>query len=112
MSIAIQFVDALNRETAACKLLRPEMFSTQDYTYGVERISHARMIGVIVKAGWSLPGVGAVDVENTFKIAAKCSWKPDVVLRDNDGEVMLAIDFESPNSSDARIEAKDVKPFL
>jgi hypothetical protein len=59
-----------------------------------------------------LPGVAAVDVDVRLNDCRNVKFQPDTMALDNDGHCLLAVDFESPNSSDARIPEKDVEPYL
>ncbi len=42
----------------------------------------------------------------------KTKFQPDIFSCNSKGKPLLVIDYESPNSSDARIPSKDVKPYL
>jgi hypothetical protein len=39
-------------------------------------------------------------------------FQPDILIRGHQEEILAAIDFESPNSSDARVPHKDVTAYL
>jgi hypothetical protein len=65
-----------------------------------------------VKALWALPEVEAVDVDVRFNAGQGCKFQPDAAARNAADQVVLVVDYESPNSSDARIPKKDVKAYV
>jgi hypothetical protein len=98
---------ALEGFIADSPLVCEEHYSTQDYIYGDDRIVNSRTMGFIIRAAWTLPEVCVVDVEHTFK-----KWHPDITLRDAQNNILLVIDYESPNSSDYRVIDRDVWKYV
>ncbi|MBM4031597.1 MAG: hypothetical protein FJ291_07410 [Planctomycetes bacterium] len=102
-----------NAISGSPSLLLPDGFyNSFEFTQTGQNLTHPRTVGLIVKACWALPEVAAVDVDVRFNLGRGCKFQPDAAARTSDGEVILVIDYESPNSSDARIPVKDVGQFI
>jgi len=93
-------------------MISPPFFDSFDYTTTGRNLCHPRVLGLVVKTAWTLPGVAAVDIDVKLNLGGKVKFQPDVVAVDCEGKPLIIADFESPNSSDARIPEKDVKPYL
>lgn len=81
------------------------------YTTTGRNDCHPWTIGLLCRVLWSLPRVTQVAVDVRFNIARKIKFQPDLVAYRGDTPV-LVVDFESPNSSDARVPRKDALAFL
>jgi hypothetical protein len=58
-----------------------------------------------------LPGIARVGVDVRLNNAG-VKFQPDLIGYSAQGQPVLFLDYESPNSSDARIPKKDVDPYL
>lgn len=112
--IVARFLDALREVVRGVsdELLPSTLFDTFDYTKTGNNLSHPRVWGACVKAAWDV-----VDCQGLVEIDSRLNRKgvkfqPDLIIRARDGGVRLAVDVESPNSSDARLFPKDVDAYL
>ncbi len=99
-------------DQAPPSVLEAAMFDTFKYVATRRCFCHPRTMGFLAKAAWSLPYTAAVEIDVHFNSGNGIRFNPDVVLRDGDGVVRLAVDFESPNSVDPRVIEKDVGAYL
>lgn len=94
-------------------LLPPELFSTFEHTATGSNFSHPRVWGVCARAAWDLAGDGGVvEIDPRLNDCAGLKFQPDLVVRSAAKVVLLAVDIESPNSSDARLLPKDVDAYV
>lgn len=94
-------------------LLPDELFSTFTHTTTGSNASHPRVWGVCARAAWELAGRdGVVEIDPRLNDRAGLKFQPDILLRSASGAVLLAVDIESPNSSDARLLPKDVDAYV
>ena len=93
-------------DQAPPSVLEAAMFDTFKYVATRRCFCHPRTMGFLAKAAWSLPYTAAVEIDVHFNSGNGIRFNPDVVLRDGDGVVRLAVDFESPNSVDPRVIEK------
>lgn len=107
-----QFQDNLRDGLTTCAAITPAFFDSFEYTATGQNFCHSRVLGLMVRAAWSVRGVAAVDVDVRLNLGDGVKFQPDLIARDCDDRPLLIADFESPNSSDARIPEKDVKPYL
>lgn len=110
-SLERDFVAALERELGGSALVKDNYYDSFTFTRTGNNLSHPRTLGLIVKACWSLADVAAVDIDRRFNEGG-VKFQPDVTCVSSSDVPILFVDFESPNSSDARIPEKDVNPFL
>lgn len=103
-----QFVEAFNREIAS---LPAGFFSTFRYTTTGNNLSHPVTLGAIVRVVGRLPTVAHVGIDVRLNDKDGVKFQPDVVGFDENLHPLLVVDYESPNSSDARIPVKDWLPF-
>jgi hypothetical protein len=87
-------------------------FDSFDYTTSGNNFCHPLTLGALVRVVWNLRGVAAVGIDVRFNSGGGVKFQPDVVAFDRDRQPLVAIDYESPNSSDARIPWKDVDAYL
>lgn len=66
-----------------------------------------------MRAAWDLTGDGGiVEIDPRLNDRARLKFQPDLLVRASDERVRLAVDVESPNSSDARLLPKDVDAYV
>ncbi len=105
-----EFVEALNRELGMASL-PVGFFSTFRYTTTGNNLCHPLTLGVIARLVGALPVVAHVGIDVRLNDRGGVKFQPDVVGYDNDLHPVVVVDYESPNSSDARIPVKDWLPF-
>jgi len=84
------------------------------YTTTGRNLCHPITLWIVAKAVESLNDiVKLVGIDVRLNKGGGVKFQPDVVGFKDDGETpILCVDFESPNSSDARIVRKDVEAYL
>lgn len=87
-------------------------FDSFRYNETGNNLCHPRTLGYLAKAAWTLPATAAVEIDVRFNLGTKVKFQPDLAIRDRQENLLLLVDFESPNSSDARIIRKDVEHYL
>ena len=88
------------------------MFDGFSYTRTGNNLCHARTLGLLAKAAWSLDATAAVEIDVRLNRGRGVKFQPDILIRGHQDEILAAVDFESPNSSDARVPYKDVTAYL
>jgi hypothetical protein len=81
------------------------------YTTTGKNLTHPILLGILVRVVSELPGVRFVGVDARLNEGAGIKFQPDVVGFDERLCPLVFADYESPNSSDARIPAKDVDAY-
>jgi hypothetical protein len=94
------------------KSLPTDFYDTFNYVKTGTNRCHAVTIWLLARAVSAVPGVkyGAIDVR--LNLGGGVKLQPDIVGYGVNNSPVVLIDFESPNSSDARIKPKDVDPYL
>jgi hypothetical protein len=82
------------------------------YTTTGNNLAHPVVLGSIVRVAWGLPGVHFVAVDLRVNLGGGVKFQPDVAALDDGLNSLLFIDYESPNSSDARVPTKDVDAYI
>jgi hypothetical protein len=106
------FIQQLNSELEMCPLVNERFYNSFDYTRTGQNFCHSRTIGLLAKICWSLPDVVVVDVDVHYNLGRRVRFQPDLAAIGQDGIPLVIVDFESPNSSDARIPDKDIMPYV
>jgi len=86
-------------------------YDTFQYTTTGKNWTHPRTIGYITKVVWGLQNVAIVESDLRINEGG-VKFQPDIFVRDSENRPLLVVDYESPNSSDARIPSKNIKPYL
>lgn len=111
-AIVSTFLAQFQSELRQCPLVNASFYNSFTYTTTGANYCHPRTIGLLMKAFYALPQTAAVDVDVRFNAGEGVKFQPDLVGLDRGGGHLLIVDFESPNSSDARLMAKDVEPYV
>lgn len=84
-------------------------YSTWEFTETGNNFSHPVTLGILItELGKLLPDCMA-SVDTRFNMDAK--FQPDITMLDTELNPVLFLDYESPNSSDARIPIKDIDAY-
>lgn len=81
------------------------------FTKTGNNLTHPWTWGILTKILWGRNNIKRVGIDvrlNTDKI----KFQPDLVGYDFNDQPVVFLDYESPNSSDARIPIKDIDPYL
>jgi len=95
---------------AAAKLPQG-FFCSFDYTTTGQNFCHPIAWGSLVR-GLAISSDEFVGIDVRLNDLAGCKFQPDVVLFNRALQPIVCIDYESPNSSDARVPYKDVQALL
>lgn len=109
MTYGVSFLEAFRKNLMESNI-EEEYYTTFEYTRTGFNSCHSRTLGEITKALWKMKETKEVYIDARLK-NADVTFRPDI-LAYNDSGATIAIDFESPNSSDARIIEKDILQFL
>jgi hypothetical protein len=89
----------------------PEGFyDSFEYTKTGNNLTHPWTIGLLSRILWSLDGITEVGIDVRIRRDG-AKFQPDLVAY-RERKPVLLVDYESPNSSDARVPEKDVEPYL
>ena len=86
-------------------------FDSFEYTTTGQNLSHPIAWGTLAKLLWQAPGVHGVGIDVRINLGSGIKLQPDLVAYNAGYEELALIDYESPNSSDARVPWKDVDPY-
>jgi hypothetical protein len=87
-------------------------FGSFEFTQTGKNLTHPTTLGALSRVLWGLDGVAHVGVDVRLNLGGGVKFQPDLVAMDAKLNPVVAIDYESPNSSDARIPVKDVDAYL
>ena len=111
LEIVTTFIEEFEKVLIECPIVSRSFYNSFEFTRTGNNLSHPRTLGLLVKACNSLSEVVAVDVDVHLNAGSGVKFQPDLVAWDKDEICTLIVDFESPNSSDARIPGKDVQAY-
>lgn len=111
MTASDLLINAVQKAILDCPLVSEQTWGTFVHTTTGNNVCHPRTMGLLAKAAWSLPNVAVVEIDVRINLGSGIKFQPDLLLRSVEAE-LLAVDFESPNSSDARIPIKDIAAYL
>lgn len=97
------------------RTLPDNFYSSFDYTTTGNNFTHPITWGLLAEIVRSIPTVVRVAIDPRFN-ANREKFQPDIVGingdRFKDDSIVVYVDYESPNSSDARIPTKDIEAFI
>lgn len=99
------------RLQAEIRSFDPEFFGTFKFTQTGNNITHPVAWALIARLLWDYPDAVQVQIDPRLNLGGGCKFQPDVSALNGDGQHLIFIDYESPNSSDARIPTKDADAF-
>jgi hypothetical protein len=108
MELCKKIVDELQKQI---KSFPEGFYDTFKFTVTGNNLTHPRTIGILCKILWNIKTISAVYVDMRFNEGGKNKFQPDLTGVDNRGNPIVFIDYESPNSSDARVTNKDIKSY-
>ena len=87
--------------------LPSDFFNSFRYTTTGNNLTHPLTLGAISRIVWRFPKVINIGVDVRLNDRGGTKFQPDIVGFDNSLNPVVVIDYESPNSSDARVPIKD-----
>lgn len=109
VALADEFARRLEAEIQG---LPDGFLDTFAYTTTGNNLAHPVILGTVVRIAWGLPGVRFVAVDLRVNLGGGVKFQPDVAALDANLNYLFFADYESPNSSDARIPTKDVDAYV
>ncbi len=89
----------------------PEQFyGTFKFTSTGNNLTHPLTLGFLCKIIWELENVHFVGIDVRLNLG-HTKFQPDIVAYNAEHIPVLCVDYESPNSSDARILSKDIEAY-
>ena len=85
-------------------------FDSFRFTKTGNNLTHPWTWGILTHILWNLPGIERVGVDVRLN-SVGVKFQPDLVGYSANDQPAMFLDYESPNSSDARIPKKDVDPY-
>ncbi len=107
-SLISDFADEFSKEIGN---VLDGFYDTFKYTTTGNNLTHPRTLGYIVKAVLELDNAANLDIDLRINVDGK-KFQPDILVRDKMNKPILIVDYESPNSSDARIIPKDIISYI
>lgn len=86
-------------------------FDSFYFTKTGNNLTHPWTWGILTHILWDLPGIARVGVDVRLN-SDGVKFQPDLTGYSINDQPVIFLDYESPNSSDARIPEKDVDPYL
>lgn len=91
--------------------LPSDFFNTFHYTTTGNNLTHPVTLGAISHIIWKFPKVNSIGIDVRLNNRGGTKFQPDIVGFDNRLNPVVVIDYESPNSSDARVPIKDWESY-
>ena len=104
--------DLIQQLEVAVKGIPVQFFDTFQYTETGNNMTHPIVWGFLTKILWSMPTVNTVGIDVRLNKKNGPKFQPDLIAYDAARKPIVYIDYESPNSSDARIPFKDIDPYI
>ncbi len=89
------------------EMLPEGFYDTFAYTRTGQDLTHPVTIGLLAGVVTQLPGVAIATIDHHLNDCHGAKFQPDILAVSGELKPVLAIDYESPNSSDARVPRKD-----
>ncbi|MDD3896464.1 MAG: hypothetical protein PHU04_01275 [Candidatus Peribacteraceae bacterium] len=86
-------------------------FNSFAFTQTGNNLTHPLTWGILARLLWDVPHIAQVGIDVRINQHG-IKFQPDLVGYSEDGSMVVFLDYESPNSSDARIPGKDVDAFI
>lgn len=110
-SLVNDFADKFSKEIDNVPNVPDGFYDTFKYTTTGNNLTHPRTLGYIIKAVLELDNAANLDIDLRINVDGK-KFQPDILVRDQMNKPILIVDYESPNSSDARIIQKDIISYI
>jgi len=116
--LEVQYMNLIKISDKLSKLLQeriidvPEGFyDTFKYTKTGNNLTHPITWGILAESLLGIPGIKRVGLDVRLNLGNKFKFQPDLIGYNSNFESVVFVDYESPNSSDARIPIKDVDSY-
>ncbi len=108
MELCREIIEELQKQT---KSFPKDFYDTFEYTVTGKNLTHPLTLGFLCKIVWGVRNVSKVYLDGKFNSDGH-KFQPDIAVFDKDDNPIIFLDYESPNSSDARVPDKDVKSYV
>jgi hypothetical protein len=109
MELCREIIEELQKQIISFK--EEGFYDTFEYTVTGKNETHPRTIGILCKILWNIKTVSSVYVDMRFNEDGGEKFQPDLTGFDSYKNSIIFIDYESPNSSDARVLEKDINSY-
>ncbi len=110
--MSVKLVTELVRRLRKRIQLLPEGFyDTFEYTHTGQNLTHPVTLGLLAVVVAELPGVAIATIDHRLNDRNGAKFQPDILAVSRELHPVLAIDYESPNSSDARVPRRKWPAF-
>ena len=82
------------------------------YTQTGNNLAHPITWGYLSRLLWDMPRIMRVGIDLRLNLGRNIKFQPDLAAWSSPEKLAVLLDYESPNSSDARIPTKDIDPYL
>lgn len=89
-----------------------DFYGSFAYTRTGNNLCHPVTLGALASVISTIDGIAYVGIDVRLNGGGGVKFQPDLVGFYEDGSYAIYVDFESPNSSDARVPGKDVSAYL
>jgi len=103
------------RLEAALADMPPGFHDSFAFTQTGRNLTHPVTWGLLARVLWEMPRISRVAIDCRLNLGGGTKFQPDLAGLaglDARDEMVLFVDYESPNSSDARVPVKDVDTYL
>lgn len=90
--------------------LPSDFYSTFRYTQTGKNWTHPITLGILAK--FLIEQYPEMQLAIDCRFNSQTKFQPDLTIIDKSRNPIIFVDYESPNSSDARVLPKDIKPYL
>lgn len=94
------------------KNLPEGFYSSFRYTQTGNNLTHPFTLGILSRKLWEFPEISNVGIDVRLNCGSRIKFQPDLVGFNSTNQMIIFVDYESPNSSDARIPKKDIDTYL
>ena len=94
------------------KHLPDGFYDSFDFTQTGHTLTHPITCGFLAHILQGMPWITHVGIDIRLNLGKKAKFQPDLAGFDGSLEPVAFVDYESPNSSDARVPTKDVDAYL
>ena len=109
----VEFADKIARRLQTLIMDLPEGFyESFAFTQTGNTLTHPVTLGILSRILWDMPEITHVAVDLRLNLGDGVKFQPDLGCLGHNCAPVAFVDYESPNSSDARVLTKDVDQYL
>ena len=86
-------------------------YDTFKYTQTGNNLTHPITWGILAESLLKIHRIERIGIDVRLNLGDNLKFQPDLIGYDSEFKVVVFVDYESPNSSDARIPTKDIDSY-